>query len=161
MDGPNILRVDPGEASRIGTSWINGEEAKWAAERYYSFDSGTKAIICYYQAQVDYIKAQFLITDVFTVDGIQGREWEHVIVLVARPGGHPHTVDPGRAQVALTRFKRTMSISATGDWLEFTRPGRAILELGGKLTAKLIFEKFPSRVREEDGTCASLRFRVD
>ena len=46
MDGPNILRVDPGEASRIGTSWINGEEAKWAAERYYSFDSGTKAIIC-------------------------------------------------------------------------------------------------------------------
>ena len=54
-----------------------------------------------------------------------------------------------------------MSISATGDWLEFTRPGRAILELGGKLTAKLIFEKFPSRVREEDGTCASLRFRVD
>ena len=49
---------------------------------------------------MDYIKAQFLITDVFTVDGIQGREWEHVIVLVARPGGHPHTVDPGRAQVA-------------------------------------------------------------
>ena len=89
------LDNDPGSPERVGTSWINTGEAQWAADKFYTLPGGSKAILCYYQAQVDLIREKFMIDEVYTIDSIQGLEWDHVILLVTRPDYHPHTIEPG------------------------------------------------------------------
>ena len=86
----SLIRLNsfPG-AVEVGSSWSNSKEAEWAIGVYQESTLASKVIICYYQAQVNYIHAMDPSINIYTVDSIQGREWDLVIVLTTRMEATP------------------------------------------------------------------------
>lgn len=101
-----------GNEERIGTSYINKEEAKKVIELYLELAKKFKDVIIIspYQAQCKLLKELNDAVEIHTVDSFQGREADVVILTTVRTTTMGFWYDYRRLNVAMTRAKHVLRI---------------------------------------------------
>ena len=131
--GDLILKKLINDANYVRGSASSKSEATWALSQSLKFlrKGGTVAILCLYQAQVDLVLSLKELShapiDVLTVSSAQGSEWDRVVLLttVCRPTRF--MLDPRLVNVAMSRDKLGMAISASVQYLQSTQAARSVL----------------------------------
>jgi len=130
-----------GRETKGGPSWINKEEARVVVKvaRLYESKGMSFRIITPYDAQRAHIESLLKVEKlswkdkVFNVDSFQGNEDDHIIISVVRTHAPGFLRNQRRANVMLTRCKKSMVICSSRGFLF----GKASDTLVGKLAASV------------------------
>ncbi|KAI6042877.1 AAA domain-containing protein [Pisolithus marmoratus] len=116
-----FIDVERGQEKQSGKSWINALEARVVVQVATAYQ--TKGldfrIITPYDAQRSLIEHELQAVNVrdedkvFNIDSFQGNEAEHIIISLVRSHKLGFLVDERRANVMLTRCKKTMVICSS------------------------------------------------
>ena len=110
----------PSIEERVGTSYINKEEAKKVVELYKNLKTTFNDVIVIspYQAQCNLLKELHKDMNIHTVDSFQGREADAVILTTVRTKNMGFWHDYRRLNVAMTRAKHVLRIVGnTNSWV--------------------------------------------
>ena len=102
----------PSSEERVGTSYVNKEEAKKVVELYKNLKTTFNDVIVIspYQAQCNLLKELHKDMNIHTVDSFQGREADAVILTTVRTKNMGFWHDYRRLNVAMTRAKHVLRI---------------------------------------------------
>lgn len=111
-----IIKVTSNE-ERIGTSYLNKDEAKKVVELYLQLkkEFNDVIVISPYQAQCSLLKELNKEIEIHTVDSFQGREADAVILTTVRTNNMGFWYDYRRLNVAMTRAKHVLRIVGNSD----------------------------------------------
>lgn len=117
-----IININSKE-ERIGTSYVNKEEAKKCIELYQKYKNNKLfekvIIISPYNAQCNYLRSLDSSAPIHTVDSFQGHEADVVILTTVRTETIGFWADYRRLNVAMTRAKHVLRIVGnTKSWLD-------------------------------------------
>jgi len=111
-----IIKITSNE-ERVGTSYLNKDEAKKVVELYIQLkkEFNDVIVISPYQAQCSLLKKLNKEIDIHTVDSFQGREADAVILTTVRTSNMGFWYDYRRLNVAMTRAKHVLRIVGNSD----------------------------------------------
>ncbi|KIK19672.1 hypothetical protein PISMIDRAFT_658785, partial [Pisolithus microcarpus 441] len=136
-----FVDVERGRERQSGKSWINLAEARVVVQiaGAYQMEGLDYRIITPYDAQRSLIEHELQAANlrhedkVFNVDSFQGNEAEHIIISLVRSHRTGFLVNERRANVMLTRCKKTMVICSSRAFIH----GPAASTLVGQLARAL------------------------